>query len=346
MRRLLIVATMVAATALTACSSADDAGSANAPSPQATATAVAQAPAAEPSASTPADAGPVDEATGGLTEFFDPGSGADAQVLVLRDQGKDEAADLVQMIADEPIGVWLGVWTGNPTTTIESASQRGLEANQIPIFIVYNIPGRDCGLYSAGGTSEEYYLTWIQKIADGVTPGSVTWFILEPDALPQLGDCEGQGDRVHLLSEAARILDEAGGRVFLDVGHSNWETTDTMAERIAMVGTEHLTGFATNTSNYNATENEVAWGTELSEKTGLRFITDTSRNGNGAPEDAGWCNPRGRALGERPVIFGDGGPLIAYVWGKVPGESDGECNGGPAAGKWWQEIAEELARNA
>lgn len=345
MRRLLIVAIVVAATALTACSSpADDAPASPAPSAPASAVAPTPTDAAGPTAT--ADAAAVDPATGGFTEFFDPGSGADAQVLILRDQGKDEAADLVQTIADQPIGVWLGVWTGNPTTTIESASQRALEAKQIPIFIVYNVPGRDCGLYSAGGATEDYYLTWVQKVADGITPGSVTWFILEPDALPQLGDCEGQGDRVHLLSEAARILDEAGGKVFIDAGHSHWETTDTMAERIAMVGTEHLTGFATNTSNYNAVEDEIAWGTELAEKTGLRFITDTSRNGNGAPEDGAWCNPRGRALGETPVIFDDGGPLLAYVWGKVPGESDGECNGGPAAGKWWQEIAEELASNA
>jgi endoglucanase len=161
-----------------------------------------------------------------------------------------------------------------------------------------------------------------------------------------LGDCEGQGDRVALLAGAAKILDEAGGKVFLDVGHSNWETPETMAERVALVGSEHLTGFATNTSNYNATDREVAFGMALSELTGLPFITDTSRNGNGATDDGQWCNPRGRALGETPMVFGDDGPLLAYVWGKVPGESDGECNGGPAAGQWWQEIAEELARNA
>ena len=344
MRRLLTAAIVVAVTALAACSSSND----DAPSTQAPSASASAQPQPSVTAEPSETAAPVDpdDPTGGFTSFFDPGSGADAQVLLLRDQGKNEEADLIQRIADQPIGVWLGVWTGNPTTTIESTTDRALKAQQIPIFIVYNVPGRDCGLYSAGGATEEYYLTWIQKIADGIVPGSVTWFILEPDALPQLGDCEGQGDRVHLLSEAARILDEAGGKVFLDVGHSNWETTDTMAERIAMVGTDHLAGFATNTSNYNAVENEVAWGTELSEKTGLRFITDTSRNGNGAPEDAAWCNPRGRALGENPVIFDDGGPLIAYVWGKVPGESDGECNGGPAAGKWWEEIAEELVRNA
>ena len=313
----------------------------------------APSPAVETATGTPAPttasaAPPVDpnDPTGGLTAFFDPGSSADAQVLLLRDKGRTEEADLIQRIADQPIGVWLGNWTTDPTTTVGSISDRALKADQIAIFVVYNVPGRDCGLYSAGGLSEEYYLTWIQKVADGVTPGSVVWFILEPDALPQLGDCDGQGDRVGLIASAAEILDEAGGTVFLDVGHSNWKSAEVMAERIALVGTDHVAGFSTNTSNYNATDDELEWATELNALTGLPFITDTSRSGNGATEDGQWCNPRGRALGENPEVFGPPGPLLAYVWAKVPGESDGECNGGPAAGKWWNEIAVELARNA
>jgi endoglucanase len=40
------------------------------------------------------------------------------------------------------------------------------------------------------------------------------------------------------------------------------------------------------------------------------------------------------------------GYLDAYLWVKVPGESDGPCNGGPPAGSWWQEYALEIASNA
>jgi endoglucanase len=42
----------------------------------------------------------------------------------------------------------------------------------------------------------------------------------------------------------------------------------------------------------------------------------------------------------------DATSLDALLWVKLPGESDGACNGGPAAGQWWQEIALELAANA
>jgi len=342
MRRPLAVVTVatVAALFVASCTSSTD----TEPSPVPETTQTAPLPTASDAA--PAPVVDPNDPTGGLSAFFDPGSSADAQVLILRDKGRTEEADLVQRIADQPIGVWLGNWTSDPTTTVGSISERAKKAEQISVFVVYNVPGRDCGLYSAGGLSEEYYLTWIQKVADGVTEGSVVWFILEPDALPQLGDCDGQGDRVGLLASAAKILDEAGGTVFLDVGHSNWKPADVMAERIALVGTEHIAGFSTNTSNYNATDDELVWATELNALTGLPFITDTSRSGNGATDDGQWCNPRGRALGENPQVFGEPGPLLAYVWAKVPGESDGECNGGPAAGKWWNEIAVELARNA
>jgi endoglucanase len=34
----------------------------------------------------------------------------------------------------------------------------------------------------------------------------------------------------------------------------------------------------------------------------------------------------------------------AFLWIKKPGESDGECNGGPKAGQWWTEMAIGLAK--
>lgn len=94
-----------------------------------------------------------------------------------------------------------------------------------------------------------------------------------------------------------------------------------------------------------------------------RFVIDTSRNGQGpwaAPagwvgDAETWCNPPDRGLGIRPTTD-TGHPLVdAYLWIKVPGESDGQCfrgTGGPldpirgiqdpAAGQWFPEQAREL----
>ncbi|MCL3992439.1 glycoside hydrolase family 6 protein [Streptomyces lavenduligriseus] len=98
------------------------------------------------------------------------------------------------------------------------------------------------------------------------------------------------------------------------------------------------------------------------------FVIDTSRNGRGAwtPEPGKysgdpepWCNAPGRGLGPRPTAD-TGVPLAdAYLWIKVPGESDGSCTRGtggtvdpeygivdPPAGAWWPDQAHALARNA
>jgi endoglucanase len=100
------------------------------------------------------------------------------------------------------------------------------------------------------------------------------------------------------------------------------------------------------------------------------FVTDTSRNALGpwaaTPEQEtlgdvqDWCNPPGRGAGLRPSTETSSALLDAYLWIKVPGESDGECNRwsppgsedpvrlmmDPAAGDWFPEMALELAKNA
>jgi endoglucanase len=71
-------------------------------------------------------------------------------------------------------------------------------------------------------------------------------------------------------------------------------------------------------------------------------VIDTSRNGNGPGDD--WCNPGGRAAGQRPTTD-TGDPLVdAFLWIKRAGESDGPCNGGPAAGTFWPQYAVGLMR--
>lgn len=53
--------------------------------------------------------------------------------------------------------------------------------------------------------------------------------------------------------------------------------------------------------------------------------------------------PPGRALGEVPTTRTGDELVDAYLWVKRPGESDGDCKGGPKAGAWWPEYALGLA---
>ncbi|HVG45729.1 MAG TPA: glycoside hydrolase family 6 protein, partial [Longimicrobium sp.] len=53
-----------------------------------------------------------------------------------------------------------------------------------------------------------------------------------------------------------------------------------------------------------------------------------------------------QALGRAPTTR-TGHPLVdAYLGVKMPGQSDGTCNGGPRAGEWWADYALELSRAA
>ncbi|MBT0994062.1 glycoside hydrolase family 6 protein [Cellulomonas sp. DKR-3] len=279
------------------------------------------------------------EAVGGLYV----GDGTQALTAWAAATGTDK--ELLAAIAHTPQATWLGSWTDAAGARDQAARVTGAaaDAGSTAVLVVYAVPGRDCGLHSAGGVAAGEYVRWVETVADGVEGHPIV--VLEPDALAQLGDCDGQGDRVGYLAAAARALDAAGARVYLDAGHSGWHPAAETARRIERVGTEHLAGFALNTSNYQTTADERAYGEQVAGLLdGLGFVVDTSRNGNGSNGE--WCNPRGRALGDPPRLVDDGTALDALLWVKAPGESDGACNGGPAAGRWWQEMALELARNA
>lgn len=121
-----------------------------------------------------------------------------------------------------------------------------------------------------------------------------------------------------------------------------------------------------NTSGINLRYANMLGGTAPT----THFVIDTSRNGVGPwqppagayPDAQDWCNPPGRGLGYRPTASTGHALLDAYLWVKIPGESDGACTRGlgpggstvdpewgiidPAAGQWFPEMALDLARHA
>ncbi|GEK20246.1 glycoside hydrolase family 6 protein [Cellulomonas xylanilytica] len=257
--------------------------------------------------------------------------------------GSDKA--LLEKIALTPQAYWVGNWAdaSHARTEVADYTGRAVAAGKTPMLVVYAIPGRDCGSYSGGGVAESAYAAWIDTVASGIQ--GRPYVVLEPDALAQLGDCNGQGDRIGFLKYAAKALTLKGARVYIDAGHSGWLPVSTAVSRLNQVGFEYAVGFALNTSNYQTTSASKSYGQQISQQLGgKRFVIDTSRNGNGSNGE--WCNPSGRALGEKPTLVNDGSGLDALLWVKLPGESDGTCNGGPSAGAWFQSMALELARNA
>ena len=283
----------------------------------------------------------------GVKFFINPNSNAKRTADEWRNA---RPADATQMdkIANSPEAIWLGGWNSDVQKDVSNKIGAAKSQGAVPVFIAYNIPNRDCGSYSAGGVSNaDSYRSWIGKIAAGLGGGKAV-VILEPDALT-LTDCLGEKDRKErygMLSEAITTLKNAGAVVYLDAGHSNWVGVDDISARLNSAGISKADGFALNTSNFQTTQSNTDYGMKVSAKVGGKhFVIDTARNGQG-PNGSEWCNPAGRGLGVRSTTNTGNSLVDGFLWLKNPGESDGNCNGGPSAGVWWPEYALGLAQRS
>jgi endoglucanase len=281
----------------------------------------------------------------GVKLFVDPGSNAAATAEKLR-ASDPEKAKVLERIAQVPQAIWLGEWSGDVKRYVSGVMDSAVAQNSRAVFIAYNVPYRDCGNHSRGGlSSKELYQRWVRDIRAGLA-GRHAAIVLEPDALGHLQECLSDAqreERFALIKDAVWVFrQDRTTAVYIDAGHARWVPADQMAERLKLAGVEDAQGFALNTSNYVTTEENLGYGKKLSELVGgAHFVIDTSRNGNGPAPGDEWCNPKGRKIGQLPTTDTADPLCDAYLWLKRPGESDGECNGGPSAGTFWLEQALE-----
>lgn len=280
--------------------------------------------------------------------YLDPHTEAAAARTRFDQQGDTASSLIAGRIADVPTAVWLGEWFQGDrlVTELRNDVADARAQGAIPVFVAYAIPNRDCGGYSKGGLAADQYLPWIRTMA-ATLAGSHAVVLLEPDSLAMLAaaKCDGSAQvRLPLLRASVDILEGAGIATYLDGGNGRWLTPTAQAAWLKQAGVQHAHGFFTNVSNFDTTTRERDYAGKLSSKVGWKhYVIDVSRNGNGWTGT--WCNPPGAKLGDDPkVTEGDGGKLDALLWVKHPGVSDGTCNGGPAAGVWWQAGAEALVR--
>jgi len=254
----------------------------------------------------------------GVKLWIDPESLAMLRANAIRAAEPANAA-ILDKVAKQPMALWLGEWNSNIYRIVQHVVGKAKAEGAVPVFVAYNVPGRDCGQHSAGGLADDdAYKRWIRRIAAAIDKDSAV-IILEPDALPLLDKClnpEQQEQRMALIKDAVRVLRQNPKTiVYIDSGHAVWKPAEIMAERLKKAGIDEAHGFALNTSNYGPTDQNIAFGKKVSSLAGNAPTTDT------------------------------GDPIVdAFLWLKRPGESDGECNGGPKAGVFWTERAIELAK--
>ena len=287
--------------------------------------------------------------------YVNPETHAADQVRQWLAAGRASDAQAIEKIAVEPTAVWL---TGPPqdaTDIIHTITARATQSGAIPVFVVYDLPDRDCGNFSAGGApSAEAYRQWIGEVSVALAnqPAIV---IIEPDAVAQVvSGCisnEAAQERYALLRIAVDTLAAYSNvRVYLDAGNAGWvKDPRAIVQPLRRAGVADARGFSLNVANFFTTDESYGYGVEISKELDEQhFVIDTSRNGNGpvAQNDpVHWCNPPARALGATPSLNTGRQLVDAYLWVKQPGDSDGSCRAGaPPAGQWWADYALDLVR--
>ena len=264
------------------------------------------------------------------------------------EQADETARRAASQLASVPSAIWLEPDKLPPTrvgSAVNAVMERAAQSGSMPVFVVYGIPGRDCGGYSHSDMHGDEYAAWVAEIVDSlrgwqdVAPA----VIVEPDALAMIPQCSVLKEQMPLLASAVNELASSGAAVYIDAGHSGWVDAETMAGLLRQVGVGKVRGFSLNVSNYNSTAQEREYGERLAKLTAGKYVIDTSRNGNGhgSESESAWCNVVGARVGSRPGAS-TYGAQDASLWIKTPGESDGACNGGPSAGQWWSNQAESL----
>jgi endoglucanase len=232
-------------------------------------------------------------------------------------------------LIETPVAVWL--FADDSAQTVREVLDRSAAGGSVPVLVAYNIPHRDDGGHSQGGSaSAASYIEWIQGISDVIGQRDAV-LVLEPDALahlPDLPDADA-AERVSMLAAALKVLAaNTNTAVYLDAGNSTWRTPQVTAEFLRRISAHDVDvpGIALNVANYRPRAETEQYGLDVQHAYGehLFVMIDNSRNGaDGTGTE--WCNPPTQSLGTISDRTFDPDAKVEEVYVKVPGESDGQC---------------------
>jgi cellulose 1,4-beta-cellobiosidase len=188
-------------------------------------------------------------------------------------------ASRIRAVASQPTAVWLHniESTRVVTPTLQAAALQSQGGRpMLTVFVVYDLPNRDCSAKSSSGELsadaagiERYRKEFIDPIAAQFAqfPDQRIVVVLEPDSLPNLATnmsvpkC-AQAEMAYRSSIAYAVSKFAMPNVstYLDAAHAGWLGWNGNRTKIAHIfqevltqagGADKIRGFATNVSNYN-----------------------------------------------------------------------------------------------
>ena len=245
----------------------------------------------------------------------------------LKDNPDHPSADLINAeIASKSTAVWFGDWNLNVENDVRNYVDRAYDSDTIPVVIAYNIPNRRCNDVLDGAPDHGAYAEWIHGVADGLGNGPAI-VLLEPGSLTH-GDCFDDARGASISNAVTLIKDQCSMcSVYLDAGNSAFLAAPLVASRLVDADVFESDGIFSNVGNYHSTPNEADFGQQvlaaLGNPSGLGQVIDTSRNGNGSSDPYDWCDQQTAAIGQAPSFQTGWATVDAFVWLKVPGESDG-----------------------
>jgi endoglucanase len=287
------------------------------------------------------------------TRFYvpPPAQGSVQQILQLLKTGQLKNAGLITTMESVPSAVWLDGETA--AQAAEPGSQGSQQADAavarqvrltlaaarlekaVPIFVAYNIPGRDCSQYSAGGApTDADYDAWINAIG-GALGNAKAVVLEEPDSLADLpGYCGAayaadfpgitNTTRVGDVAYAVSTLEaDPNISLYLDGGNSAWQNVGGMAETLTAADVQQSQGFFLNVSNYQYDTNSNYYGTWVSECVAYATVNEAQTPADALADVAafsGTSTPGGAfASPAYPPTTPPGGCATQYWNGGAPG---------------------------
>jgi endoglucanase len=303
---------------------------------------------------------PAGNPLGGATFFADYFQSLTGRQALAWSASDPLGAAKVAVIAHEPNVERFGAWNGGyPGWNVDSYLDRAgaQEPGIVPMISTYRLVYGHCGHWSDPPAEQAAYHAWITGLSQGIGTHKAVLF-LEMDSLITVGCLSRHGVAVRMaeLHDAIHVLANNPHLVtYLDAGAADALPAREAASLLRRAGVAQIQGFFLNSTHFDWTKKEIAYGEKVSRLTGGKhFVINTAENGQGPlrprhPAKQGnevLCDPPGRGLGPLPTSNTGYRNVDAFAWIANPGVSGGPCQpGAPPSGVFWPALALQLVQH-